>query len=339
MSDFSLARVFRKVRRSRWTNVFFGVVGLALIAVMVDRAGLGNVRDALVEAAPLFPIVFLLEGAILVCSILGLRVLYGEDRHRLPAGALVRAGLIGYVVTGFLPAGRAFGESARAMTLSRYASAPRAWAAALSFQGIALLANAAISVPAGLALLAMSGLSAMTLLVGANGIIAAALGMAILLAGRRSRFGTRVGRWLPRAQAFGHAFDGYLQGERMVPLGSFLWECCGRMIQVVQYGVLVLAAGGALGLLHAFAAEGVHLVGAAAGDLIPAQLGATEAGFELSARLLSLAPSDAVTIALLAHLSRLIWMGVALGVQALGSPGKPPLDGDEAPLTALVGER
>ena len=340
MSDSPLVRLFLRARRSPWTSATFALVGFGLIGAILERAGWGNVGAAIARAAHLFPLVLLLEGAILACSVCALRLLYGEDRHRLPAGALVRAGLIGYAVTGFLPAGRAVGESARAVCLTRYASAPRAWAAAVSLQGISLVANAAVSVLAGLALLAVTGASLMTLLVAANGIGAAALGMGIILAGRRSRAGTRLGRWLPRAQAFGHAFDAHLQGERLLPPGPLLWECGGRMIQVIQYGVLVLAAGGALGLLPALCAEGLHLIGAAVGDLIPAQLGATEAGFALWARVLSLTPSDAVSIALLAHLARLIWMSIALGVQALGGWDQRLWGRDEAAgLAVLGGER
>ena len=83
-------------------------------------------------------------------------------------------------------------------------------------------------------------------------------------------------------------------------------------MQVLQSGVLVVAVGGMFGLLPALCSEALHLVGAAVGDLIPAQLGATEINYQLSAGALSLRPVDALSIALLAHLSQLVWVTIGL---------------------------
>jgi hypothetical protein len=91
---------------------------------------------------------------------------------------------------------------------------------------------------------------------------------------------------------------------------AIVWELTGRLVQVVQYGVLIAGVGGAFGVGSALCAEGIYLVGAAAGAVIPAQLGATEGTFTLAARALGLSPASAVSIALLAHVAQLACIAV-----------------------------
>jgi hypothetical protein len=69
--------------------------------------------------------------------------------------------------------------------------------------------------------------------------------------------------------------------------------------------------------------EGVHLVGAAVGDLMPSQLGTTEANFTLAAAALALPAASAVSIALLAHLAQILWVLVGAVVPVVW-PAPPP---------------
>jgi hypothetical protein len=297
------------------------VAGLCAVYFLLRHAGFREVLDTLARGAPLFPLVLVLEAGILACSMCALRLLYGDDRHRLPLGGLVRAGLIGYAVMGLLPAGRTFAESARAALLSRYSTNARAWVAAVRLQGVSLLANAAISVLAFAALYHVTGPSVPAFLVAGNMAVTAALGGAILFAGRRSKLGALLGKLVPRVDDFGREFDSHFAEKTSFPFRPFCFEFGGRALQVVQNGVLIVAVGGAFGVLHALCGEGLHLAGAAMGDLIPAQLGATEANFELSARVLSLKSSDALSIALLAHLAQLFWVSAGLLLEVVrGAP-------------------
>jgi hypothetical protein len=333
MRESRIPTIALRLLRSPLGRIVSASVGLALIIGMLTHVGWRRVVLTLGRAAPLFPLVLLLEAAIVACSMCALRLLYEDDRHRLPTRALISAGLTGYAVMGFLPAGRAFGEAARAAHLARYSTAPRAWAAAVRLQGVALVANAAISGVAIFAVFHLVGISALTLLLMGNGVITVATGSAILLAGSRSKVGSWTGERIPRALGFGREFDSHLVGGALFPLRPFLWELTGRVIQVVQNGVLVVAAGGVLGLGPALGSEAIHLVGSAAGDLIPAQLGATEAGFELSSRVLSLKPSEAVSIALLAHLAQLVWISIGLLLHATGRSGRLQQDFPGNPLS------
>ncbi|HUB07036.1 MAG TPA: hypothetical protein VMB50_08545, partial [Myxococcales bacterium] len=90
----------------------------------------------------------------------------------------------------------------------------------------------------------------------------------------------------------------------------------------LEFTLLVAAVGGALSPVAGLVAEGTHLVGAAVGDLIPAQLGTAEANFAVFAHALSIDAAGAVAIALLAHLAQLVWVMVGLAAILLFKPAE-----------------
>jgi hypothetical protein len=298
-------------------------VGLGAVVLLLRHAGPHAVASTLVRAAPLFPFVLLCELLTLFCTMRALRTLYKADGCSVPRADIARAGLVGFAVMGLVPAGRTAAESTRAAMLSRYSTPARASVAAARMQAIALLANAAISVPSMLAVLWVLGVSVPAALVGLNFLCTFVVGLSILLAGRRSRLGTWLGRKFARIGDHGEAFDRHFASKPLVPWRALGWETLGRTVQVVQNGAMVVAVGGALGVLPAFCSEALHLAGAMVGDLIPAQLGATELNYRLSAQALSLGPADALSIALLAHLSQLFWVAVGSVVPALWPPAVP----------------
>lgn len=308
--------IFSKVRKlalSRAGRAFTALFGFIIILFILKCSGWHAIYLVLTRSLVYFPLILLLEAGIIACSMCALRLLYQEDRKKIPLAALLRSGLIGYAAMGLLPAGRAFAESTRAVLLSRYSTGPQAAAAATHLQGLALLANAAISLPATACTYYILGYSLPTLLIFGNFILTLSLGLAIFLGTQRSQIGNRLGKIIPQVQSFGRQLDQYLLSPKNVALcGAFCWEFVGRLIQVLQNCILVIAVGGKYGLARAFCSEALHLVGAAAGDLIPAQLGATEFNYQFSAHLLQLQPSDAVSIALIAHLAQLFWVLIGL---------------------------
>ena len=287
-----------------------GLVGLLAVALLVRHTGVDAVARALARGAHLLPFILLGEIAILACTLCALRTLYGDARRAVPLSAWVRSGLIGYAVMGLVPAGRTAAEAMRAALLARYVGAARAAAAATRLQGVALIGNAAISLPAAWAAYHLLGPSLVPGAIVANGALVFVLGGAILLAGRRLGFGAFLGRRSTRAQAFGQAFDDHLRGEPLLPARAIGWEALSRCVQVSQCALLLSAVGGVVGIGQALRAEGVLLVGGALGDLVPAQLGVTEATYTLSSKALLLSASDAMAIALLAHLAQLFWVAV-----------------------------
>ena len=310
------------------------ICGLAAVSLVVNGIGLAVVERAVRQGAAYLPILIALEFGILLCSLRGLRTLYGDAAKRLPTPVLIRAGMIGYAVNGLLPAGRAVAEATRASLVSGWVGSGRAAAAAGRMQAVALLVNAIVSLPAALALLLAIGPSWFVLAVAINGVVTFALGMGMLLAAKHWRIGAWLGRRVKRASSFGADLDVHLMGERLVPWSAIGWELCGRLIQVLQNGILVAAVGGAIGILPAFSSEGIHLVGASVGDLIPAQLGVMEGNFTLAAHALGLAAAAAVSIALLAHLTQLVWVVIGSLVPIAWRARKPPSEERAEPADA-----
>jgi hypothetical protein len=246
----------------------------------------------------------------LACTLGALRSLYGDAAARVPLSQLVRAGLIGYAVMGLVPVGRPAAEITRASLLSRWVGAGRAGAAAARVEAVALVANGCISIPAALAALALVGATWLPLAIAINAVATLSLGGSVLFFTKRSRIGAWLGRRHARVAKFGSELDAAFADQDTIPMRALAWELGGRVVQLVQNGVLVACVGGAVGLREAACSQGIHLVGAAVGDLIPAQLGATEGNYTLAASALGLTAAAAVSIALVAHLAQLFWVGV-----------------------------
>ena len=62
----------------------------------------------------------------------------------------------------------------------------------------------------------------------------------------------------------------------------------------------------------ALLAEGIQVLGAAAGDLVPAQLGATEGAFALCAPSLQLTQASALSMAVVVHGTQLLFAALTL---------------------------
>jgi hypothetical protein len=306
--------------RSPIVRIFAALVGATIILFSVRHAGVDAVQAALQRAAFLAPLVALLEAGIVTCDMIALRQLYGEEAKRIPIVSFVWAGLIGYPVMCLVPAGRAVAEAARAAVLARHTSAVHAAAAATRLQAMLLLANGLICVPCALAASTLGPSVVLPVAIGLNGCMTLCLGSFVLYAGSRSRVGEWLARLTSRLERFGPKFDAKLRGEPVLPLKALVATFCARLVQVVQCAVLVAAVGGTFGPIQGLSAEGVNLVAGTIGDLLPAQLGATEATFTWTSQILSLDPGDALSIALLTHMAQMFWVAVGLIVPLVWMP-------------------
>ncbi|HTL11034.1 MAG TPA: lysylphosphatidylglycerol synthase domain-containing protein [Bdellovibrionota bacterium] len=315
-------------------HVLAAAVGVGGVVLLVHHTGLARVMETIRGSATYFPWIFLLEGSILACTVAALRSLYGDVRKKIPVGAYIRAGLVGYAVMGLVPAGRAIAEATRAALLSKHVTAGRAAVAAARLQAVSLLANSAISAVGSIAVFSVAGRSLALWLILGNMTLTGGLGMVLLLAGRHSGVGSWLGRKLPRLERGGSEFDTHFASGDLIPGRALAFEFLGRILQVLQNSVLVLAVGGVFGVTPALCSESLHLVGAAAGDLIPAQLGATEAAFQHLASTLGLQPAQALSIALLAHLAQVAWIsvGVLMPILQPGADARSHVTSPNAPL-------
>ena len=296
--------------RSLLGRVLAFAIGVAAVALIVRGIGVDVVGRAVADAAPFVPLVVALEACVVACSVRALYTLYGDAARRVPTRAFVRAGLVGYAVAGIVPAGSAAGDATRAALLARYVGAGRAGGTAARMQAVGLVANGAISIPCAIAAAIATGASWLVAAIAINGAACLGLGLALLAIATRGRVGAWLGRRWKRAREFGAELDAAMVDQRVVPFRAIAWELLGRCMQVVQNGVLVVCVGGALGVGPAFLSEGIHLVAAMVGYIVPANLGATEGNYTLAASALHLPTASAVSIALLAHLAQLVWVVV-----------------------------
>ena len=289
-------------------RVAAAICGVGAVVLILRGLGWHTVGNAIVECAAYFPAVLALEIVILACSTLSLRALYNSAGALVPPRQYARAALIGYAIQGLVPAGRAAAEAARATLLAKWVGAGRAGAAAARMQAVVLIANGLISIPAAIVTGIVVGPTWLPLAIAINAAFTMSLGVTLLVIGRRARVGARLGRRVKRVRSFGAEVDAVLEREPVLPTRAIAWELAGRVVQVFQHGLLLYCVSGVFGVQLALTAEGVHLVGAAVGDLIPAQLGAIEGNFTLAASALGLTAAKAVSIALIAHLAQLAWV-------------------------------
>lgn len=314
-----------KPTEDRWAwaktaaRVALFALGLAAIVYVVNDAGPAHVWATLVGAGVFVPVIVLLEAAFMSMDVLSLRSLIGAPARDVPFAVWVRSGLMAYAIMILFPGGRAAGEVVRATQLAPYTGGAKAAAYGTRLQAATMLGNTFISIPAALACFwASDGEGALPWLVLGNGLVTAAIGGGILFMSRRSKVGGWVGQKFSALASHGASFDEALRDE--TPFGPALFfSSLGRAFQTVQYGIILLAVGGSLGLVSALISQGIHLVGAGAGDLVPNQAGITEGAYWMFAEALGLSadPAAAVGIALIARFCQYILAGLGLLVGAL----------------------
>jgi hypothetical protein len=300
--------------RSPLGRVLAAMVGIGLIGYVVQAAGVETVGAAIRRAAWYFPPVIAAQLVMVAFEVLALRSLYGDEASKIPASALARAGLIAYAVNALVPAGRAVAEVTRAALLSRYTSPTRASVSAWQMQGTLLVGNALISVMCGLAIFALGAPAVLRVGIVLNALVTLGIGGGMLLVGRTARLGERV------RKEHGKEFDRLLRSEPMIKPAALGWALMGRLAQVAQNAILLAAVGGVVTVGRAFASEGIHVVGSSAGDLVPAQLGATEANYDLSARVLGIDKGGAISIALVMHVAQLALAAIGLLLPLVWKP-------------------
>lgn len=305
----------------RWRRALswaFLVGGAGLLVWLVWDAGPATVGSALLEAGPWVPLILVFDAGWFVGEVVAHRVLLEDDAERMPLGALVRANLAAFGFVALAPLGKAGAEIARALAVARHVGGPRAAAAAANVQAASLLGNALVSVPCALAVFATVGIeSVLPWLVVGNGVVTLVLGGSAVVLARRGRLGDRLATRFSALELDGPRIDEALRVRRATFARAVAATFGARLSQTVQYGLLLVAVGGAMSARTALATQGVHLVGAGLGDFVPGQLGVVESAYRLFAESLSLRPAQAVGIGLVARASSWILASLALASLAL----------------------
>lgn len=298
--------------RRTWFALAFGFFGIAAIVWIVVEIGAGRVAGALARFAPWAPFVFALEGARIGAEVWSTRTLYGRAGRSVPIGRLVRAVLMAYPVTLLAPAGRIGGESLKALLLADAVGAPRAAAAAVQLQALPLLAQFAVSVPCLAVAAWVWGASAFTLAILVQMLTALGLATFVLVAARTTHLGRVVGRVSERFQTATHRVQEELGRMGTFSRGAFAAQLVGRCLLSLEVVLLARAVEVPRGLAGALLTLGVHFVGQAAGDLLPAQLGTIDGAWAMAAEPLGAPSASLVAAALVFHATQLSWAGIGV---------------------------
>lgn len=302
-------------RPPRWraaVQLALAAAGVAVIVYFVATVDVARLGGELARVAPWLPVLLALEGARIAVETAGTRALYA-DAVRLPWRAALRAHVVGYGLAFYMPAGRAAAEAVKAVMLAPRSTPARAAAVAAANQALALLglAIAALVCALGARALDAPQLVASLLVVAA---VTGGLGAGVRVATLRMRGGW-VRRFAPRIATV--VDDARAEIPRWLPLAPLAAFLASRALQLAGIAVLLGALAAQVTLAGALAANGVGLVGASLGDLVPGQLGATDATFSISAGLVGLTPEAALAIALAVHAVQLAWLAIALVMELI----------------------
>jgi uncharacterized membrane protein YbhN (UPF0104 family) len=300
--------------RERLGRIILFVGGLALTAWLINSAGLDRVMEAVREAGPWLPAVLLLEIGIVATDMFAARALLGHAMASVPPLTWVRSAMLAYASTVVLPAGRAAGEAVRTTTLAPTIGFGRAAGVCSRLQACVLASNAGISFVIAAVVFERHASDGLALALLGNAVGCSALSFVVFAAARSER----VARWLKER------FKRLAQSRDIVPVASgasgdvrAIAACLvGRLIEATQYGVVLHAIGGRATPASALTAQGIHLVGAAAGDLVPNQMGVTEGAYRLFTQALELGAARALSIALVVRIVQLTLTGACFVLAA-----------------------
>jgi hypothetical protein len=295
----------RPSRRRLVLHVAFGLVGVGAMTAMIVKVGPAILFDALARCATFLPLLTAIEIIRLGLEVVATRVLSPAVKKDVPLSTLTRAVIVGFAVSAVMPAGRVSAEATKAAMTARHLGGPRAAAIAATNQALCLFASAAIAVVCALVAFAKLGSTAVAWGCLVSAIMTTLAYAGVQIATRARTISGFLGRRFAKIRAATASFQDALAELPIFPArAAAVWFSI-RLLQTLEFAILVFAVGGGLHASKAFIAEGIAVAGGAAGDFIPGQLGATDGAFALSAASLQIAVADAMAIALVAHFLQL----------------------------------
>jgi len=291
------------------------LLGALIALIFVVRAvGTDEVLSLLAQSARLLPVAAALELGRIALDAVATRMALGSRGSLVPLRTLLAAHLVAHGVMNVMPAGRGASEAAKATLLAPHLGAPAAIAMGTTNQANVLLSSALFSLPCALAAHVALHSNGLTLAIVIHFVVLFASGAGLRFLQRFPRalhFVERhFARWAVGARTF-------VEASRETPLlsaGPIAAMSLGRLLQTAEYAVLAYAVGLPIGPLRALAVQGLNLVAAAVGVLVPGQMGSAEAIFAVAADALGSTGAQAVSIALLAHAVSLAFAAVGLVV-------------------------
>lgn len=288
------------------------LLGASAMAGLVTHIGPSLVWATLSAAKIYLPLILALEFSWMAFEGGAVRNLLGETFKQVPPQAWREARLVHFATFVVVPMGRTSAEVARASLLSRHVGKARAASVGAIMQAMTLSANAIVSLVCAVVVYASTDSLPLGLALLVNVGVTGAMGVTMYSALRHGNLGGFAARKIKKLKDHGPELDEHLR-ETRPRHGTALFYCVGaRLLQTLQYGVILAAVAHAFSFSGAFVAQGIQLVGRSMGDMIPNQVGVTEAAFSGFASALGLKahPEKAVSLALLGRVSNLSVAGL-----------------------------
>jgi hypothetical protein len=320
-----------------WARLLLLVAGGCAVAWLIRSVGPRAVWETLLAAGPWLPAIFALELTWVVIEGFGLMVLFGSWRREIPLRSWATSALVHFTTMMVLPVGRAGAEALRGTMLARHVGGGRAAAASSLMQALVLLGNALVSLLCAAVVVWRGAGNDLALLLVGNAVATAFLGGSLYVLLRRAKLGGFLGKHFAKMAQVGPELDQHVRENRRRHLPAFGFVLLGRMIQTLEYGFIFAAVASGFDFGATFIAQGIHLIGAGLGDMVPNQVGVTEGAFRWFSGALGLAahPERAVSLALLARLSTLSMASLCAAVVQLlpgGAARSEAALGPSAPL-------
>ena len=299
-----------------------GIAGLALIVGIVHHVGLDSILATLRPALKWVPVLCALELGRMACETLASWLAYGSLASRIPGATLFRAHVIGQSLGGLAPAPRVVNEAIKIGFLAPYVGAEAATSVGFINQAATLIAVGLFSIPCGAAILALGGASIWFWASALHAVVLVSNGLGLRAITRADS----VGRWLvgkfPKLADRADAFRAHTSETGLWAAGPTSALMLGRLVQVAQFAVAAHAVGIDAGVLNAMAAQGVNLIAAAVGVLVPGGFGTTDGAFTLAANLLGTTVARATSLALLMRCMQFAWVPIG-SLLAIVGPRAP----------------
>jgi hypothetical protein len=289
-------------------RVVLGMVGVIAVVLIVRHVGAGVVWATLRPALWFLPVLCTLELGRMGCEALASYLAFGPVARRIPLRAIIRANVIGPALSNLAPAPRLVNETIKATLLSRYAGVEAATSVGFVNQAATLMAVALFSIPCGIAMFVLTGPSLWFLASTIHTVVLAASGIGLRAATRARGPVVWLGKRFPRLAPRTELFRDHASGVGLWALGPTCALTLNRCLQAAEYAVAARAVGIDVTFLRALAAQGVNLVAAAVGVIVPGGLGTTDGAFTLAAGMLGTTAAAATSLALLIRCMQVIWL-------------------------------
>ncbi len=286
------------------------VAGLALLAAIVRHVGVDAILSTLRPALKWLPVLCGLELLRIACETLSSWLAFGSLATRIPRATLLRAHVIGQSLSSLAPAPRVVNETIKIGFLAPFTGVPAATSVGFINQAATLIAVGLFSIPCGAAILALGGASVWFWAAALHAVVLVTSGLALQAVTRADAPGRWLAEKFPSLAARASAFRAHASETGLWAAGPTSALMLGRCVQVVQYGIAARAVGIDVGMLGAFAVEGVNLIAAAVGVLVPGGFGTTDGAFTLAADLLGTTVARATSLALLMRCMQFAWVPV-----------------------------